>query len=362
MAEFKCPSCGKEVSEDAAFCPYCGAKLQAKEPNQPKETEKKEETSPDINSLLPGAVEIRKPSKDDPAYDKVIEEARGAFFAKYKNGRRNSYIAMGIVLALAVASVICITLRAMAAKIVGWCLIGTAVVGMLIYYIVTRNTIPAATKDYIQVVNEQLNMRNFSDARFSEVSTDKNEKVELSEPMSDGIYKGINNIASRNVMNGKFDHRSFMVSDMGLYGGQGRARTSAFVGKYFTLPNDLHVEGRYILCSKGAVPVDLPSDVDDLGVLHEDDKFIIYGKQNNKYTADLGDKFIKAIKAIKIEKHLLGLSVVIWSGHSSAYASFDDQIMTLPYQNEFDKEPNEQYAETLLEVMSALSMLMEKGK
>lgn len=324
------------------------------------EEEKKEVE--DVNSLLPGATPINKPEKDGEDYAKVVEDARLDFMKKYKAGRRNSFIAMGVVLLLAVASVICITMNAMVFKIIGWSCVGVAVVGMLVFYILTRNSLPNATKNYIAVVNEQLNIRNFSDTRYSEASTDKTEKLELSDPISDSIYVNLNNIASRNVINGKFDGRTFKVGDLGLYSGQGKARTSAFVGKYISYPNDLHFEGRYLVTLKGAVPTDLPSDIEDLRVLLEEDNLVIYGKEGSKYSSDLGKEFLKRIKTIKVENHLMNINFAIWSGHTSVYASYDDQIMTLPYQNEYNKEPNEQYAKDLLAIFDALSTLVEKEK
>ena len=320
------------------------------------------EREEDVNSLLPGATMISKPENDGPDYAYVIENARLDFMKKYKAGRRNSFIAMGVVLLLAVASVICITMNAMVFKIIGWSCVGTAIVGMLIYYIVTRNSLPNATKEYISVVNEQLNVRNFADTRFEEVSTDKTEKLELSDPISDAIFTNLNNIASRNVINGKFAKRTFKVGDLGLYSGQGKARSSAFVGKYISYPNDLHFEGRYLIAIKGAVPTDLPTDIEDLVVLHEEDNIVIYGKEGNKFNADLGKDFINKIKALKVENHLLNVDFAIWSGHSSIYASYDDQIMTLPYQNEYNKEPNEQYAKDLICFFEALNTLVEKEK
>ena len=336
------------------------------EQNETEEKEIVEETQKpeqeDINSIFPGATPIEKPSKDAPAYDDVIEQARLAFSKVIKKNRIASYIAMAVVLALAVGAVILIGMQYMALKIVGWSLVGTAVVGMLVFYIVTRQIVPNATKEYIAVVNKQMNMRNFMDGQFTEVSTDKNEKMELADPISDAIYSNLNNIASRNVINGKFCSRSFKVADMGLYSGAGKQRASAFVGKYMSYPNDLHFEGRYILVFKGQVPTDLPTDISDLVVLHEGDDMLVYGKEGNKLEQDLGKDFLKEIKKVSIERHLLNLNVVIWSGHTAAYASYDDQIMTLPYEKEFDNSPNEQYAKNLLSLFDALSLLVKKEK
>ena len=324
--------------------------------------EEKEAEQADVNDLLPSGSPIEKPAEDARDYAEVIEEARQVFWKKYKTGRRNSYISMGVVMALAIGSVICITMSPMVLKIIGWSLIGVAVVGMLLYYILTRNQMPNATKEYIAIVNDQFNTRNFSDTRFSDVTIDKNEKVELSDPISDGIYQNLNNIASRNVVNGKFDGRTFRVADMGVYTGQGKNRQSAFVGKYMTYVNDLHFEGRYIITVKGKTPVDLPSDIEDLDLLINEGDFLVYGKSGNKPASDLNQKFLDKIKKIETNKHLLTYSVVIWGGHSSVYASYDDEIMTLPYEKPYNKAANEQYAHDLYSFYDALAMLNKKEK
>ena len=338
--------------------------LNKEEVKEEQQSEVTEEVKPeeDINSLFPGAEPIEKPEPNTPPYDDVIERARLEFSKIIKKNRVISYVLMAVVLAIAVASVIFLGMKGMGWKIAGWSLIGAAVVGMLVFYIATRNNIPHATKQYIAVVNKQMNMRNFMDNQFTEVSTDTKEKIELADPISDAIYSNIQNIASRNVINGKFAGRSFKVADMGLYSGAGKSRASAFVGKYMSYPNDLHFEGRYILVYKGRVPTDLPTDIEDLVVLEESEFFVVYGKDGNKYKSDLGKEFLDQIERVDVTDHLLNLNIVIWSGHSAVYASYDDQIMTLPYQKNYDKQPNEQYAEDLLDIFNGLKLLCKKEK
>ena len=333
------------------------------ESEQVEEETKVEEPKEEKPQLPENVVEINKPSKEGKAYDEVIEEARLDFNKFFRKGRIRSYIIMGVVFVVAAASVFCITFNQIPAlKIVGWSLIGAALVGMIVYYIVTRNSMPNATKKYIAVVNKELNERNFSDTKYQDVTTDTKEKLELSEPLSDNIYAALNNIASRNVINGHFAGRSFKVCDLGLYTGSGKQRASAFVGKYVSLPNDLHFEGRYIINIKSATPVDLPTDIADLVVLSEEDGLTIYGKEGAKFASDLGKDFLKAIKEISVKESLLGLNIVIWGGHSSAYASYDDAVMTLPFEKPFNKTANEKYAHDLLAIMDAFALLVKKEK
>lgn len=330
--------------------------------NVPQEEKVEQKPEEDINSQLPSGEPIAKPTPETEDYGQTIENARLDFSKAYRASRRNSFIAMGVVMAFAVGAVICIGQAGMVWKITGWALIGTALLGMIIYYIVTHNAMPNATKEYIKVVNDNLNMRNFADTQFQDVTVDKNEKIELSDPVSDAIYKDLTNIASRNVVNGHFAGRSFKVADLGLYSGAGRNRVSAFVGKYFSYPNDLHFEGRYILLEKGPTPVDLPSDIDDLKPLVEEGNFVIYGPEGGKPASDLGDSLIKEIRKLKVQNHLLGYSLVFWSGHTSGYLSYDDAIMALPFEKKFDKEPNEQYANDLLHLFNCLKQTVKKEK
>ena len=330
-----------------------------KEEQLPEEVKKEQE---DINNLLPSGKPIEKPHEGNPAYDVTIENARLAFHKKFKNGRVRSYIMMAVVMVIAVASVICIFQNQTGFKIAGWVLIGTAVVGMLVYYVLTRNSMPRATKEYIALVNKEINTHNFADPRFTEVCTDKDERLDLTDPVADSIYKNLDNIASRNVINGKFLNRSFRAADVGLYSGQGRQRKAVFVGKYVSYFNDLHFEGRYIINIKGETPVDLPDDIDDLGIVSDDNGVTIYGKAESKPAADLGKEFINKVKQVKVEKPLLNLNVVIWGGHTSIYASYDDVIMTLPFDKEFTKDANEKYLSDLLALLEACHLLMKKEK
>lgn len=327
-----------------------------------QEITREEPEQEQVNTLPSNEVAIEKPADDAEDYETVIETARLAFHKKFKKKNTVSYIMMAVVFLMAVASVIFITRKEMGFKIAGWSIIGVAVVGMLSYYIVTRNTLPNATKEYIALVNKELNTRTFADNRFTDVTTDKDEKLELADCISDGIYKNMTNIASRNVINGHFMNRTFKVGDMGLYSGSGRSRTSNFVGKYVSYPNDLHFENRYIINISGKTPVDLPNDVDDLEKAIEEENFVIYFPENSKPYADLSKAFIAKIKSIRVENPLLNINIVIWGGHSSAYLSYEDAIMTLPFDKPFSKEPNEAYTRQLIAVLEAFNMLVKKEK
>ncbi len=321
-------------------------------PVEEKPVENKEKE----NDSLPGANFI-KPIDDERSYVNIIEDARLAFNKRYSKSRTVSYILMAVVLVIAVGSVILTTRNEMALKITGWALIGSAIIGMLVFYVVTRNKLPELTKEYIKLVNETMNGHNFTDAHIKEASTDEKEKIELAECSCDGIYKDLAQIASRNVVRGKYEGKSFVVSDLGLYNnGTGKNRSSAFVGKYISMQNSLHFEGHYIITVKGDNPVDLPTDIEGMDI-KEDGNLIIYGPKDGNMEKALGKKVLPIIKKLTINETLMNVNFVFWAGHSAAYLSYCDEIMTLPFQKPFTGKDNDIYRSDLYTALEALEIL-----
>lgn len=322
--------------------------------------EEKNENKPEesIDNLLPGAQPIEK-IQDERPYEEIVESARLDFVKVYNKNRRISYIMMAVVMLIAVGSVVLVTQKAMGFKIAGWSLIGAAVIGMLVFYIVTKNRLPNKTQEYIKLVNKIINGHNYIDKDVKDAATDEKEKLDLAEIIVDGLYKDLGNIASRNVIHGKYKEHSFVAGDLGLYNNaQGRRRTSVFVGKYISMQNSLHFTDHFIINIRGkGNPVDLPTATENLATLLEEDNFIIYGPKAGDYKKALGTKLIPALRKIELDENLLNLNFVFWAGHSTAYLSYADEIMTLPFQNKFTGVANNKYRKDLYDILAAFELI-----
>lgn len=322
--------------------------------------EEKNENKPEesIDNLLPGVQPIEK-IQDERPYEEIVESARLDFVKVYNKNRRISYIMMAVVMLIAVGSVVLVTQKAMGFKIAGWSLIGAAVIGMLVFYIVTKNRLPNKTQEYIKLVNKIINGHNYIDKDVKDAATDEKEKLDLAEIIVDGLYKDLGNIASRNVIHGKYKEHSFVAGDLGLYNNaQGRRRTSVFVGKYISMQNSLHFTDHFIINIKGKDnPVDLPTATENLVTLLEEDNLIIYGPKDGDYKKALGTKLIPALRKIELDENLLNLNFVFWAGHSTAYLSYADEIMTLPFQNKFTGVANNKYRKDLYDILAAFELI-----
>ena len=334
------------------------------EEQKPVEEAPVEEKAPEaeqqenVETVLPGGQPIEK-LEDERPYQEIIESARLDFVKVYNKSRRVSYILMAVVMFVAIGSVILITRPEFYFKVIGWSLIGATIIGMLVFYIITKNKLPAQTQDYIKLINKTLNAHNYTDQKVTEPTTDEKEKLELAELIVDGVYKDLGNIASRNVIHGKYNEKTFVTADLGLYNNQqGRKRLSVFVGKYVFMPNSLHFTDHFIVnIKKGENPVDLPTDIENLAVLLEEENFTIYGPKDADYKKVFGSKLIPALKKIELDDTLLNVNFVFWAGHSTAYLSYTDDIMTLPFQNPFSSTANDKFRKDLYDVLAAFDSI-----
>lgn len=293
-------------------------------------------------------------------YDEVIEEARKKVLGDYNKQKRISNISMIVVVALLIGCFVLIFLKNITLNIVGYSLTGALIVGMIIFYFVTKNKIPNKIRDYIMLVTKTINAHVFKDGSYKELKSDPTERLEIGEVVADGVYEDIESITSRNVVEGLYEGRTFKVADAALRKGRGRATQNIFVGKYFSYPNNLHFEGRYVILSKRkGGETDIPNAINDLAVLSEEEEFVVYGpNQDAKINKDTNSKLVSLIKAIEKNNYLMNVVVVIWAGHSAAYLSYSDDIIALPFEKAFNKEAFEQYTSQQLQLLNALKTLL----
>lgn len=276
---------------------------------------------------------------EELSFEQIIENKRLELFEMYKKNKLRSNIIMLITVALVIACFIMISQNNQVLNIIGYSIAGAVIVGMLVYYILTRKKFPTATKEYIKLVTTTLNSYCYKASEFSDVTNDIDEKVELANIIADGIYEKANQISSRNVIHGKYMSHSFTAADVALYSGSGKNRQTDFVGKYITIGNDLSFNGKIVLVSKLAEnSVDLPTNLEDVELVFEEGQFAIYSSPSIKDDALslLGKRYVEAIKNLNLDNTLLNVNVVIWAGNTAYYLSYSDGVISLPFEKSFD--------------------------
>ena len=298
------------------------------------------------------SIEIQKPTAETRPYSEVVEEERAKVLSQNKLSSRLSTISIICVLALSIAGIFLLNI----APIVAYVLMGVAVATLIVFSIVIRRIARPDVQGYIVKASTAINEFTFADGRFTQVKYDPTDKLQLEDVSSDGAFSDLIRVASRNVVEGLFEERSFKVCETAFFKLTGKKQTPVFIGKYLSAVNDLHFEGRIILISKGDTDADIPDGIDDLKQVDFDNKFFAYAPNENTYKV-LDKKFIKAIKDINVNKHLMNLTVIIWAGRTIVYASYDDPTITLPFYEKYQADTAVDYRNNLIQLLQAIQLL-----
>ena len=292
-------------------------------------------------------------------YAQKIEAARADFFKTYKNSRTMSNILMFVMVIGVCGVMFLIFSQQKNLQIIGYIVAGVLLAGMIAFYIVTRKKLPNKTQEYIKIMAASINEEMFNDKDYSDIKADPEEKLKMDDLAGDGIYSGANEVRSRNVIHGVYKKHHFLYAEAALVRPSTRKQQvpPLFVGRYVSVPNDMKFDGRFVLVYKNPKePLDLPNAVEDLKVLEEKDNFVVYGPEGSNYHDALNNKIISQLNKLQIEGHLLNLNVVFWGGHTAAYLSYDDAIMSVPFDKPLDKEGFDKSFNDLLNCLKAITM------
>ena len=299
-----------------------------------------------------------KPAEEAKPYDVVIEDARQDLYKHYAKSRRISNIIMFAVVVAICGVMFLIISNNQVLKIVGYSLAGALVIGMVLYYVLTRKSLPNKVQEYVPFVMKTLNQRTFSMQNFAEIKSNPEEKLAMDDLVGDGVYAEANGINSRNIVRGTYRGHHFLYAEAALMRPAAKKQQvpPLFVGRYISVPNQMKFDGHFIFNFKNPKqPLDLPNAVSDLSVLEEKDDFVVYGPEGANYHDLIDNKVISQLKKLQIEGHLLNANVVFWGGHSAVYLSYDDSILSVPFDKPFDKDGFEKSLDDLVICLNAIT-------
>lgn len=297
--------------------------------------------------------------------EETVEKRRGEVHGKYKQARKISNIATLIMVIFVIASFVLIVQDGDAFKITGYVLGGVALVGMLIYYIANRNRLPGLIKEYMSEINSMFNAYLYKDNKYEKLTMDPNEKAEMGVMASDRVYLNIAGCGSRNIIHGSFENHPFMIGDVALSGiGEKSKQVDFFVGKYLTCENNYKFDGRVIIniCLKGEKTFDLPTDIKDLVKVEQVEQTTVYATPGLDYKKIFTNELINKLNHldVKEEKHLLNVNVVVWGGHTAVYLSYDNSLMSFPFDQPFKKESISEFKKDQNIVFDIFDMMMNE--
>lgn len=278
-------------------------------------------------------------------YYEQIEEQRKELYKSYATSRRVSNILMFVMVAAIAGVMFMVISNNTILRIVGYVVAGLLLVGMILYYVLNRKKLPNKVKEYVAFVSAILNKEMFAAQGFGEIDSNPEDKLQMDDLLGDGVYVEATGINSRNIVKGTYKGHHFTYSEAALLRPSSRKQQNPplFVGRYISVPNQMKFDGRFIFNFRNPKqPLDVPNAITDLSVLEEKDEFIVYGPENANYHDVIDNKILSQLKKIEIQDHLLNVNVVFWGGHTAVYLSYDDPILSVPFEKPFDHAAFEQ--------------------
>ena len=298
-------------------------------------------------------------SDGEKSFDVLIEEKRAPLYKSFLVSKKISNIMTFVILAISIAGMYLITGKDIWMPIVGWSLLGLGVAGMLAFYFLSKRKFDKRTKEYIEFVNETMNKATFADSAFKDIKVTDG-KIEVDNVAGNGVYTNVVRVASRNIINGKYNDVSFKFAEAALFKkeeGKRQPTVAAFVGKYFEAENNIKFGGNIVINIAREEPVDVPNALGSRATLYTDDGLTIYGDEGCDFRTVIGEKFLGAVRKIKAEDHLLNLAFSIWEGHTFVFMSYDDDVIALPFDKPCKPEAFKSFVVDLKMVFDVIELL-----
>lgn len=302
--------------------------------------------------------EIQEESKyPHPALQKV-EDERQVFWKSYKMHNTLKMVVMMICLvAIIVAFIVFPKVLSDKPKLQTGLTIMVAIValaGTYGYSVFVRRKFDRKMKLYFDLYFNSVNEYVFSEKGFSEVALQTPGKITLDEFNECKLYKDVVEAGSRGLTNFKYNKLEVSIVDCaGNVKAEKRMRP-VFVGKMVRAKASYEGETPVFVYLKGNERALPPTNLEEVKNVFEDQKLVIYSNYKD-WKKVVNTSVMKALETIKVDKILVDVAISIYSGKVFIMMGYDDPLMVLPLQTEFNTKPTEIYKSN----MACIAKLLE---
>lgn len=320
------------------------------------------EVQPENNDKIQEEIEseeLNNESKYESRELQEIENARSIFLKQYRSGNRFKSLIFVIVLIVLCASFIVIPNVAQGAPYQLPLMLGIAVVtlgGILLYTILTRKSMKTKMHNYFEIYYGNLNKYVFSNKSFENIEFQNPGKIPDQLFLDAEIYLNILEVRSRGATTFKYKGQDMTVCDCAGSIKNDKRIVPAFVGKYVSTSNSYEGKDQILIYIKGDNRALPPTNTEDKKIVFDDKKIVIY-TNNKKWKDVVTTELMKKISNIKPNKELVDIAISIQPSKTYVAMGYDDPLMVVPLEQEFDAKPVEYYKKDILKVCEFLKEL-----
>ena len=323
-------------------------------------TEKKEEKVQEKPENLPEESKEEQSGYPHPALQKV-EDTRKVFWKSYKLHNTLKLIVMMICLSAIVVAFIVFpnTPLKETPKLQTGLTIGVAVLalgGTYGYSLYVRKKFERRMKDYFELYFNCCNEYVLGEKGYSDVELQKPGKITLDEFNECGLYKDVIESGSRGLTTFKYHNIEMSIVDCAGNVKAEKRMKPVFVGKMLRTTAKYIGDIPVIVYIKGNERALPPTNLEGIHNVQEDEHMVVYSEYKD-WKKVLTGPVMKALAAIKTDKILVDVAISIKDGRAFIMLGYDDPLMVLPLQTEFNSKPTESYKKDMAKVCELVEAL-----
>ena len=280
---------------------------------------------------------------------KRVEDTRLVFWKSYKLHNTFKLIVMMVCLAAIIVAFIVLPNIIKNSSIQLGLTIGIAVLalgGTYGYSLFVRKKFERKMKEYFELYFNCCNEYVYGEKPFSDAELQNPGKITVDEFNECGLYKDVLEAGSRGLTNFKYNGLEMSIVDCAGNVKAEKRMKPVFVGKMIRATAKYDSEYPVYVYIKGNDRALPPTNMEGIEAVQDDEKMVVYSNYKD-WKKVLNGPVLKALEAIKTDKILVDVAFSIGKGKVFAMLGYDDPLMVLPLQQEFDYKPTEIYKENM---------------
>jgi len=289
-----------------------------------------------------------------------VEDTRQVFWKSYRKHNTLKMVIMVLCMAaIIVAFIVFPTIIKDNSSLQLGLTIGVAILalgGTYGYSVYVRKKFDRKMREYFELYFNSCNEYVFDNKAFSDVALQNPGKITLEEFNECALYKDVIETGSRGLTTFKYNGLDMSVVDCAGNVKAEKRMKPVFVGKM--LRTSAKYDGDYpvFVYLKGNERALPPTNLEGVSNVLENEKMVVYSNYKD-WKKVLSGGVMKAIEAIKTDKILVDVAFAIQKGKLFVMLGYDDPLMILPLQQEFDYKPTEIYKANMAVVCKVVEAL-----
>ena len=308
------------------------------------------------------APEVVEESKYPHESLQKVENERQIFWKSYKTHNTLKMVVMMICLAAIIVAFIVFpkvlsnqpTLQTGLTIMVAVLALG----GTYGYSVYVRKKFDRKMKVYFDLYFNSVNEYVFEGKEYSDVELQSPGKITLEEFNECKLYKDVVEAGSRGLTKFKYKDLEMSIVDCAGNVKADKRMKPVFVGKMLRAKASYKGEVPVFVYLKGNERALPPTNMDGIKNVLEDQKLVVYSDYKD-WKKVLTAPVMKAIAGVKTNKVLVDLSLAIYGEKVYVMMGYDDPLMILPLQTEFDPKPTETYKKDMAAIVKVIEALNE---